>query len=311
MNKNIISIKRSFIWISLSFLLLYLTSCSSILNTSRINNLATNYCEPTIEYNNYIPNGENRLTAKQDSVLRSVLSQHNYFLSHTIGINSYIATLLECKKDTLKTLLMRQKINDRITLCLIEIDALASELDCYSERLDQLSHYVDGINEKTQKRITILSVALDAAATASAIFTANPYIAVGGGLASIGLGALTISPKGKRVDIQHKRNLLRNIWYNDNSGEEFPHSIWIIINNPDFSNIPKTSMREGLKERWLQLEFGGVIDSETEKLIFGDGGLYTASDLHDRAHMVKELEAMVNTLKQDLRSLRATLNNIE
>jgi hypothetical protein len=69
-------------------------------------------------------------------------------------------------------------------------------------------------------------------------------------------------------------------------------------------------MREGLKERWMQLEFEGNIDNETEKLIFGNGGLYTASDLHDRAHMIKELEAMVNTLKQDLRSLRATLNTI-
>lgn len=60
----------------------------------------------------------------------------------------------------------------------------------------------------------------------------------------------------------------------------------------------------------MQLEFEGDIDSETEKLFFGDGGLYTASDLHDRAHLVKELEAMVNTLKQNLRSLRAALNTI-
>jgi hypothetical protein len=310
MNKKIISIKNGLIWVGLSLILSLLTSCSSILNTSKIHHLTTNYCEPTIAYDYTLVNEESRLTTQQDSLLHLVLSPHNYFLSQTIGIENHITALLECEKDTLEALLTRQEINDRITLCLIEIDALAAELDCYAERLDQLSHYVDGINEKTQKRITILSVTLDAAATASAIFTANPYIAVGGGLASICLGALTISPKGKRVDIQHKRNLLRNIWYNDNSGKEFPHSIWLIINNPDFSNIPETSMREGLKERWMQLEFEGNIDNETEKLIFGNGGLYTASDLHDRAHMIKELEAMVNTLKQDLRSLRATLNTI-
>lgn len=310
MNKKIISIKSGFNWIGLSLILSLLTSCSSILNTSKIHHLTTNYCEPTCAYNYTFVNKESKLTTQQDSLLRLVLSPQNYFLSQTIGIQNHIASLLECEKDTLKALLTNQEINDRITLYLIEIDALAAELDCYAERLDQLSHYVDGINEKTQKRITILSVTLDAAATASAIFTANPFIAVGGGLTSIGLGALTISPKGKRVDIQHKRNLLRNIWYNDNSGKEFPHSIWLIINNPDFCYIPEKSMREGLKERWMQLEFEGDIDSETVKLFFGDGGLYTASDLHDRAHLVKELEAMVNTLKQDLRSLRAALNTI-
>lgn len=310
MNRNNLSIKSGFVWIGLSILLLYLTSCSSVICTTKIQKLAKNYCEPTIEYD-YTPiSTESTLTTQQDSTLRLLLSPHNYSLSQIIGIESYIATLLECKKDTLKTLLMRQKINDRLTLCLVEIDALASELDCYAERLDQLSHYVDNINEKTQKRITIFSVTLDAVATASAIFTKNPLFAVGGGLASIGLGALTIAPKGKRVDIRHERNLLRNIWYNDNSGKEFPYSVWIVINNPSFSNIPEVSMRESLKDRWMEIEFENNIGSEIEKLFFGDGGLYTAGDLHDRAHMVKELEAMINTIKQDIRSLRATLNKI-
>lgn len=310
MNKHIFSVKSSFIWFALSMLLFYFTSCSSVISTSKIHNLAANFCEPIIEYEHSFESDVNTLTAQQDSLLRSFLSPHNYSLCQTVGVGNDIVALLECRRDTLKSLMMRQIINEKISLCLVEIDALAAELDCYAERLAQLENYMDAINEKTQKRITILSVTMDAIATASAIFTDNPYLAVAGGLASIGLGALTISPKGKKVNLPLKRNLLKNIWYNDNSGKEFPYSIWVIINNPDFSNAPQVSMRESLKERWMQFEFENEIDSKTEELFFGDGGLYTADKLHARVHMIKELEAMINTIKQDIRSLRATLNKI-
>lgn len=116
MNKKNTSIKSGFNWVGLSLILSLLTSCSSILNTSKIHHLTTNYCEPTCAYNYTFVNKESKLTTQQDSLLRLVLSPQNYFLSQTIGIQNHIASLLECEKDTLKALLTRQEINDRITM---------------------------------------------------------------------------------------------------------------------------------------------------------------------------------------------------
>lgn len=310
MNRRIFSVKIQLAEIVTVVLLLALTSCSTVINTSKIQNLAVNYCEPCIEYDYSINDKESSLTTQQDSLLRASLSTHNYSLIQIIGIENEIVTLLENRCDTLKSLLMRQKINDKISHCLVEIDAIASELDCYAERLDQLGNYLSGINDKNQKLLTILSVSIDAITTATAIFTANPYIAVGGGLTSIGLDALTISPKGKKVELPLKRNLLKNIWFNDNSDKEFPYSVWEIINNPNFSNDGEVTMRVALRDRWMQFEFDNDIDSDTEELFFKDGGLYTADDLDTRVHMMKELEAIINTIKQNIRSLTATVNKI-
>lgn len=293
--------------VGIFFTMSVFTSCSSVISSSKIKNLSTNFCEPTIEYNFDFAATPNQLSTQQINLLQQKLSPHDLLLGQTIGINPYICTYLENSGDTLQMLLMKQKINERINLTLIEIDAIASELDCYAERLDQLSNYVNALNDRTQKRITIFSVALDAATTAAAIFTDNPYLAVGGGLSSIALGALTISPKGKKVEIPLKRNLLKNIWYNINPGNEIPPSVWRILNNPNFSNETQQSMREGLKERWMQFEFENDIDVETEKRFFDQGGLYTADDLHTRVHMIKELEALINTIKQDIRSLSAAI----
>lgn len=310
MNRYIYPNKIQAAWIVIVVLLLTFTSCSTVISSSKFQNLTVNYCEPNFEYDFSLEYKKPEITSRQDSLLQATLSQHNYTLSKIIGIESEIVTLLENKCDTVKLLLMRQRINEKINLCLIEIDAIASELDCYAERLDLLGNYINDVNDKTQKRITAFSVALDAITTAAAIFTDNAYLAAGGGLASIGLGALTISPKGKKMELFHKRNLLKNIWYNDNSGKEFPYSVWTIINDPYFSNLKDVSIRKALQDRWIEFEFDNNIDSDTEELFFGEGGLYTADDIHSRVHMMKELEAIINTTKQNIRSLTVAVNKI-
>ena len=196
----------------------------------------------------------------------------------------------------------------------IEINALASELDCNGERINKLADFIDNINNKKTKNLTVASVTLGALTTVATVLiknnNASNIIGVSGGLLSAGLGALTISPKGKKIDLKLQRNLLGNIWYNDNSNQAYPNSIWTILNEKQFSNSGKNDLQESIKNRWLQYNFDGKIDAETEKLFFYDGGIYTADDLYSRANMLNELQATIRSLEQDLKSLSVRLNVI-
>ncbi|MDY0988231.1 hypothetical protein SOM12_12465 [Flavobacterium sp. CFBP9031] len=293
---------------------IFVSSCSTVLNSPKIDYLTSNYCQPTIEYDysklEVFPNK----TSNNDSILKANLSQHDILISKAIGIESYLSEYLQTKKDTLKRLVLKQKITDRLILTSIEINALASELDCNGERIDKLANFVNDINNKKTRNLTVASVTIGALTTVATVLiknnNASDIVGVSGGLVSAGLGALTIAPKGKKINLKLERNLLRNIWFNDNSNGAYPNSIWVILNEKQFSNSGKNDLQESIKNRWLQYNFDGKIDAETEKLFFYDGGIYSADDLSSRANMLNELQATVRSLEQDLKSLSVRLNSI-
>ncbi|MDA6070157.1 hypothetical protein NJT12_11065 [Flavobacterium sp. AC] len=289
------------------------SSCSTVLKSTKINYLTSNYCQPTIQYDySQLETPKNKIQ-KQDSILNAHLSKHDLLVSQAIGIETYLAEYLQVKKDTLKRLVLKQKITDRLMLTTIEINALASELDCNGERINKLADYIDDINNKKTRNLTVASVTLGALTTVATVLIKNNnagnIVGVTGGLLSAGLGALTISPKGKKIELRLQRNLLGNIWYNDNTNEAYPNSIWTLINEKQFSNSGENDLQESIKNRWTQYNFDGKIDSKTQKLFFDDGGIYTADDLHSRANMLNELQATIRSLEQDLKSLAVRLNS--
>ena len=297
-----------------SLIFIFVSSCSTVLNSPKIDYLTSNYCQPTIEYDySKLETSPNKIP-KQDSILHANLSKHDILISKAIGIETYLAEYLLTKKDTLKRLVLKQKITDRLILTSIEINALASELDCNGERIDKLAYFVNNINDKKTKNLTVASVTIGALTTVATVLiknnNASNIVGVTGGLLSAGLGALTISPKGKKIELKLQRNLLRNIWFNDNTNGAYPNAIWTILNDKEFSNSGKNDLQESIKNRWLQYNFDGKIDTETEKLFFYDGGIYTADDLSSRANMLNELQATVRSLEQDLKSLSIRLNSI-
>lgn len=310
---NKINMKQRKIFI-LFVISIFVSSCSTVLNSPKIDYLTSNYCQPTIEYDysklEVFPNK----TSNNDSILKANLSQHDILISKAIGIESYLSEYLQTKKDTLKRLVLKQKITDRLILTSIEINALASELDCNGERIDKLANFVNDINNKKTRNLTVASVTIGALTTVATVLiknnNASDIVGVSGGLVSAGLGALTIAPKGKKINLKLERNLLRNIWFNDNSNGAYPNSIWVILNEKQFSNSGKNDLQESIKNRWLQYNFDGKIDAETEKLFFYDGGIYSADDLSSRANMLNELQATVRSLEQDLKSLSVRLNSI-
>ncbi|WP_315822343.1 hypothetical protein [Paraflavitalea speifideaquila] len=105
------------------------------------------------------------------------------------------------------------------------IGAVAVELDCEGERVDQLVKYVESLNAKRTTRLTVASIVMGAVTGVAGALVSNSNwnkgIAIGGGVAGVGLGVATLNPKGKKIELFHKRNLLRNVWLQENN-HEFP-----------------------------------------------------------------------------------------
>ncbi|WP_260258168.1 hypothetical protein [Elizabethkingia bruuniana] len=250
---------------------------------------------------------------QEDSTLIKKLPASDYALSKNIGILPLLSQYNKAK-DPLKILIAKQKISDQLMITNSGLNAMAAESDCNGERIQQLSNYLGDINNKNIRKLTVGSIILGATIAVSSSLinnnNTNKAINIGGGAAGAALGLLTLNPKGRKVQMDIQRNLLRNIWNNDNSDQAFPPDIWNILNEKSFSNSGNKSMRETLKDRWLLYAFDGKPDAETLQLFFGNGGTFRADDLQTMSNMYNELQASIRSLQQNMQSLMLKINTL-
>ncbi|OPC54134.1 hypothetical protein DSC47_03495 [Elizabethkingia miricola] len=286
-------------------------SCSSVIKSSKTATLTTDYCKPnfTYQYPEIMTNTGNQ----EDSTLIKKLPASDYALSKNIGILPLLSQYNKAK-DPLKILIAKQKISDQLMITNSGLNAMAAESDCNGERIQQLSNYLGDINNKNIRKLTVGSIILGATIAVSSSLinnnNTNKAINIGGGAAGAALGLLTLNPKGRKVQMDIQRNLLRNIWNNDNSDQAFPPDIWNILNEKSFSNSGNKSMRETLKDRWLLYAFDGKPDAETLQLFFGNGGTFRADDLQTMSNMYNELQASIRSLQQNMQSLMLKINTL-
>ncbi|KUY20516.1 hypothetical protein BAZ12_11185 [Elizabethkingia miricola] len=286
-------------------------SCSSVVKSSKTATLTTDYCKPnfTYQYPEIMTNAGNQ----EDSVLIKKLPAPDYALSKNIGILPLLSQYNKAK-DPLKILIAKQKISDQLMITNSGLNAMAAESDCNGERIQQLSNYLGDINNKNIRKLTVGSIILGATIAVSSSLinnnNTNKAINIGGGAAGAALGLLTLNPKGRKIQMDIQRNLLRNVWNNDNSDQAFPPDVWSILNEKSFSNSGDKSMRETLKDRWLLYAFDGKPDPETLKLFFGNGGTFRADDLQTMSNMYNELQASIRSVQQNMQSLMLKINTL-
>ncbi|AJW62448.1 hypothetical protein VO54_00962 [Elizabethkingia miricola] len=303
----------NFSFYTLAFIvsMLLCLSCSSVIKSSKTATLTTDYCKPnfTYQYPEIMTNTGNQ----EDSALIKKLPASDYALSKNIGILPLLSQYNKAK-DPLKILIAKQKISDQLMITNSGLNAMAAESDCNGERIQQLSNYLGDINNKNIRKLTVGSIILGASIAVSSSLinnnNTNKAINIGGGAAGAALGLLTLNPKGRKVQMDIQRNLLRNIWNNDNSDQAFPPDTWNILNEKSFSNSGNKSMRETLKDRWLLYAFDGKPDAETLQLFFGNGGTFRADDLQTMSNMYNELQASIRSLQQNMQSLMLKINNL-
>lgn len=312
MSGKIITIYRfGFRTVTFAVITLLCMSCSSLVKSSKTATLTTDYCRPNFTYQ--YPEIITTASHQEDSTLVKKLPAQDYALSKNIGILPLLYQYTKAK-DTLKILIAKQKISDQLMIANSGLNAMAAESDCNGERIQQLSNYIGDINNKNIRKLTVGSIILGAAIAVSSSLinnnNANKAINIGGGAAGAALGLLTLNPKGRKIQMDIQRNLLRNVWNNDNSDQAFPPDVWNILNEKSFSNSGNKSMRETLKDRWILYAFDGQPDAETLKLFFGNGGTFRADDLQTMSNMYNELQASIRSVQQNMQSLMLKINTL-
>ncbi len=292
-------------------LLLIFSGCAKPINISTLS-MGQDYCQP----NTYFPNTPiHWFNHTEIEKIRNILpeySLHNLYTANAIGILPLLIKKDNAKNDSLfdKKALQFQ-ILLQIQQASEEIDGLAATLDCEGEKVDQIANYLDKINQKRNNKLTIASIVIGSITTIATVAikknATQNTVAIGGGLLTSGVGAMTINPAGKKVRWPQNRNLLGTIWTENNSESLISPTIWYMLTEKEFSNSKKISLAESIKQRWLTINFQEEISAEDEITFFKKGGVYAADDLHMRANMLNELQATIRSLHQDLASFT---NNI-
>ncbi len=267
-----------------------------------------NYCTPTVTY-------LQSTTVWPDTPNTDLsylpVTAHDRLICHILGISNEVDSLWHLSKiktpgDVNSYLLLKQKINGRLLTVQSQIQALAAELDCEGERSNLAAGYLDNINSRKKNNLTVASVVIGALTTVGTVIgthkASQTAIGISGGLLSAGLGALTISPKGKKIEFYHERNLLRSIWTEPSNNTDYPYFVWQMLHEKQLSNSGNITLSQSIRNQWLQFEFDGKISKKQEDLLFGKGGFYHADDLHTRTAMINQLQSTIRSFYQDLSS---------
>ncbi len=278
------------------------------------------YCMPAVAYSYKL------LTAplegdRLDSVLRHSpglgrYSLHSLLVANATGILPQLQALQQMTGDTtvaarLNRLELQQRISSRLQLAATELDALSAELDCEGEKADQLAGYLDNLNNKRVKKLTLASIILGSVTTVLTVAiknnTAQNITGISGGVISAGLGAMAAFPMRKKLQVSHERNLLKDIWYNNDSSTVYPPFIWYMLREKGFSNSGEHAIAYNIKECWKTYSLDNSSDTTAAGLLFGKGGRYNADELHTRANMLNQLQASIRSFHQDLQALQLSL----
>ncbi|WP_128331833.1 hypothetical protein [Apibacter sp. HY039] len=312
-------LKKSFIILGIQVLIIALNFISCGANKVPVDNFKYSYCTSANSYHqdNFLMDTL-QVDANYKDLYSSSLSQYDISMGKVLGINKEINNLIKLRNDPvndnrLDILELKQIITQRISLAKTELDAIISELDCEGERADLAAAYLDDLNDGRNTRLTVGSVVIGALTTVATVLfkdsNTQTAVGVGGGLLSAGLGALTIKPKGKKIEFYHSKNILSPIWANENH-EEYPNLVWNIFQIIEFNSEEHMSLQESTKKRWKKFVLKGDIDSTEENLFFGTGGNYTADELHMRSEMIDQIKSSTRYINQLLSVFESDLYKV-
>ncbi len=292
--------------IAISIGLFFLNACTVSRKPAHLLINKESYCNPPISIS-WI---DHAISHNIDSVLASnqVLSKKfsvpSIILMHALGILDEVIVVDSLKEDSansIKILQLSQRINIKVLLANAEIGAVAAELDCEGQRIDQIVKYVESLNAKRTTRLTVASLLIGAATGVAGALVSNSNwnkgVAIGGGVAGAGLGIATLNPKGRKIELVHKRNLLRNVWLQENN-HDIPSFLWFMLTEKRISNAGASSLLANLKHRWIKYQFDGNAENAGASVNFSEGGIYQADDLHNRSEMINQLQAEIRSFDQ-------------
>ena len=265
-------------------------------------------------------------TLEMDSFLIDNFTYKSLNVAHAIGVLPLLKDygrlneLYQLHKSTqnqVNLIEISQLISQKINYASLQISAVASEMDCEEERTSQIANYLKNLDDDKESKLTATSIVVGASgAILTGIYSkqdAGGYIGVTTGIIEAGLGVLILI-NTRKIEFQHPRNALRDIWEGNYVSSSFPASIWYYLSHHNPAVPEEKALRAQIIEKWI--DFGQISTSDSKKnkrkleMFFNNGGKYSAEQLSNRADMYDQVESNINLMKQDLKSLSEETNNL-
>jgi len=299
----------------------FASSCATIKDASIRQQLTSSKCYQANEYHyteKDLPISLSK-SGLETSPLSKKISQNSLYIANIIGIIPYLKEYNDIKssnkqltlEERVHLLEIEQVMDQKINNASLIVSAVSSELDCEEERTSQIANYIKDKEDDLESKLTIGAIVLGATGailTGGVIKdeTASNVVGISTGVGEAMLG-LTMLFNKRKVDFDHQRNILTDIWLGPTTSKLIPAFIWYYLTN-DYNGQP--SLRIEIIEKW---DHFGQIDNDSEKLAnlyFGKGGKYTADQLSNRANMYDQLESQIYLLKQKLMTLANEIDEI-
>ncbi|SFQ72264.1 hypothetical protein [Hymenobacter arizonensis] len=317
--------KKATLLLLYSALLLGLGSCTTTRPVSAALQTDAEYCVPPLVYSydlatTPLPAIEPML----DSGLTARFSRRSLLVANAAGALPQLKALVRLERtarlqpsttNMLAVLAERQRVQSRLQLLTVAVASVSAELDCEGERANQIANYLNAQANTRVQRLTVLSIAVGAVSGVGTTVSSNQAVqyifGIGGGLLTAGLGLLTLSSH-RTVSFTHPRNLLADVWQEAPASSVYPPGVWYMLTEKAFSNRGENSVAHNTRLRWQRYGQLAAPDTkagrEQQALLFGNGGLYEADELTQRANMLDELQSSVRLMSQELQGLLMSLD---
>ncbi|PRY89725.1 hypothetical protein [Mongoliibacter ruber] len=205
--------------------------------------------------------------------------------------------------DRLEKLELKTNIYGKIAKMELELHSLMSAIDCEEEKGEQIASFLEKELRKKERNLTVAAIITGAVvsvgtgillATSSLQGDNLEYIAIAGGLTEVFLG-ISILRLDKQITINHRRNVLRDVYESSDRPDYFPPSTWYYFNSGN-NNKEGISLKEQLISRW---ETYNMSDASLAVLL-SDGGNYSSEMLKGRSDMLDQLESQLGLINKDL-----------
>ncbi len=213
---------------------------------------------------------------------------------------------------------LRGQVNDTISMASLDLASTVAHLTCEEGRAGQIAADLRAAEQTQTRHLTAWSLLLGAAASVAAGVLAiadrdqapAAAVGIGGGVAAgaFGFGTLAVH---RTATFHHTHNILGEV-LRDGAHPSFPDVIWAYLTRPQFSRTGDQTLRDQLVTTWK--ESGRLGDDlrhpsdERVALYFGDGGVYDADGLDDRASMLSDVREVVSLMNHGLQHLETEVS---
>lgn len=246
--------------------------------------------------------------------LYSPVAVHIADIMELLPLLNQLAGLEQTPGAQAETERIRRKLVARHQLATMEVSSLIAEIECEVHRADEIQDRLKHLQTNRTTFQTILGVIFGGLAN---ILSGGIGMAVRSGdsadIASVAGGALealfgtSANFTKVRQEFSHPHNHLAAFWNGEKEHVFFSERVWRFLTEPDIRDLEGHSLRDVILQAWREEgrlgEPGSAQEQERLKLFLGEGGMYSADDLHAREAMLQQLESSIQLMHQDLETL--------